>query len=167
MDLQQANMPRTFHIYELLSKIMSFLPHAHVNDDSNLMCARVCVNWHKISRHLAFWEDELKTEDEARRFLAALMSNEAFAERTPGWPQMNSTRSLVLGNVSDLFLIPILSLGDTAAQILRMLPKLEEFRRDDSPMSFEELSAVSKNLVSLTCLRKDLMSILRKSIYLL
>jgi hypothetical protein len=52
MDLQQANMPRTpFAIYELLSKIMSFLPRAHVNfdynragvndpaDDSNLMCA--------------------------------------------------------------------------------------------------------------------------------
>jgi hypothetical protein len=122
MDLQQANMPRTpFAIYELLSKIMSFLPRAHVNfdynraddydpaDESNLMCASVCVNWHKISRHLAFWGVELKTEEEARRFLAALISNEAFAERNPGWPRMNSTRTLVLGNVNGLFLILILS----------------------------------------------------------
>jgi hypothetical protein len=45
----------------------------------------------------------------------------------------------------------ILSLGDTASQILRMLPKLVELGRDDSPMSFDELSAVSKNLVSLGC----------------
>jgi hypothetical protein len=34
-----------------------------------------------------------------------------------------------------------------------MLPKLEVLRRDDSMMSFEELSAVSKNLVSLACLK--------------
>jgi hypothetical protein len=47
----------------------------------------------------------------------------------------------------------ILSLGDTASQILRMLPKLEYFGRDDSPMSFKELSAASKNLGSLTCLK--------------
>jgi hypothetical protein len=31
-----------------------------------------------------------------------------------------------------------------------MLPKLEELRRDDSPMSFDELSTDSKNLVSLS-----------------
>jgi hypothetical protein len=118
MDLQQTNMPQTpFHIYELLSKIMSFLPRAHVNsdynragdydpaDDSNLMCARVCVNWHKISRLFAFWGVELKAEEEARRFLAALMSNEAFAERNPEWPLMNSTRFLVLKNVNGLYLI--------------------------------------------------------------
>jgi hypothetical protein len=160
MDLQQANMPRTpFDIFELLSKILSFLPRYIVNSEydsareSNLMCAGVCVNWHKISRLFAFWRVELKTEEEARRFLAALMSNEAFAERTPGWPQMISTRSLVLGNVNGLFLILILSLGETAAQILRLLPKLEVLRRDDSPMSFEELSSVSKNLVSLRCMK--------------
>jgi hypothetical protein len=47
----------------------------------------------------------------------------------------------------------ILSLGDTAAQILRMLPKLEKLRRDDSPMSFEELSAVSKSMVLLRCMK--------------
>jgi hypothetical protein len=34
-----------------------------------------------------------------------------------------------------------------------MLPKLEEFCRDDSPMSFDELSAVSKKLGSLICLK--------------
>jgi hypothetical protein len=100
---------------------MSFLPRAHVNsdynrdvdkdpaEDSNLMCARVCLNWHKISRHLAFWGVELKTEEEARRFLAALVLNEDFIERSPGWPRMNSTRYLVLGNVNGLFLILILS----------------------------------------------------------
>jgi hypothetical protein len=116
------------------------------------MCARVCVNWHKISRHLAFWGVELKTEEEARRFLAALNSNEAFAERNPGWPRINSTRSLVLGNVNGLFLISLIYIvGDTAAQILRMLPKLKVLRRDDSPMSFDELSIVSKNLVKLLC----------------
>jgi hypothetical protein len=34
-----------------------------------------------------------------------------------------------------------------------MLPKLEVLRRDDSPMSFEELSAVSKSMVSLRCMK--------------
>jgi hypothetical protein len=33
-----------------------------------------------------------------------------------------------------------------------MLPKLESLRRDDYPLSFDELSAVSKNLVSLRCM---------------
>jgi hypothetical protein len=37
------------------------------------------------------------------------------------------------------------------SQILRMLPKLEELRRGDSSMPFDELSIVSKKLVSLTC----------------
>jgi hypothetical protein len=46
-----------------------------------------------------------------------------------------------------------LNQGDTASQILRMLPKLEELRRDDSPISCIELSSVSKNLVSLGCLK--------------
>jgi hypothetical protein len=32
-----------------------------------------------------------------------------------------------------------------------MLPKLEILRRNDSPMFFEELSAVSKSLASLSC----------------
>jgi hypothetical protein len=110
MELQQTNMPRTpFDIYELLSKIMSFLPRTYVNSDfdpasdSNLACAKVCVNWLTISRSLAFRGVKLRNEDEARRFLAALVSNEAFAERNPGWPRMNSTKSLVLGKVSGLF----------------------------------------------------------------
>jgi hypothetical protein len=34
-----------------------------------------------------------------------------------------------------------------------MLPKLEELRRDDSPISCIELSSVSKNLVSLRCMK--------------
>jgi hypothetical protein len=34
-----------------------------------------------------------------------------------------------------------------------MLPMLEELRGDNSPLSFDELSAISKNLVSLTCLK--------------
>jgi hypothetical protein len=33
-----------------------------------------------------------------------------------------------------------------------MLPKLKEFRREDTPMSFGEFSVASKNLVSLTCI---------------
>jgi hypothetical protein len=82
------------------------------------------------------------------------MSNETFAERNPVWPLMNSTRSLVLGKVSGLFLISLIYIvGDTASQILRMLPKLEDLQRVDSPMSFDELSAVSKSLRSLTCLQ--------------
>jgi hypothetical protein len=34
-----------------------------------------------------------------------------------------------------------------------MLPKLVELRRYDYPMSFDELSAVSKSMVSLTCMK--------------
>jgi hypothetical protein len=34
-----------------------------------------------------------------------------------------------------------------------MLPKLEELRRYSSPMCYDELSAVSKDLVSLTCMK--------------
>jgi hypothetical protein len=45
----------------------------------------------------------------------------------------------------------ILYVGDTAAQILRMLPKLEVLRRDDSPLSFAELTTIPKSLRSLTC----------------
>jgi hypothetical protein len=98
-----------FDIYELLSKILSFLPRYIVNSeydpssDSNLMCARVCGNWHTVARRSANWFVELKNEEEARRFLAALVSNEAFAELNSGWPLMNSTRSLGLGDVSGLF----------------------------------------------------------------
>jgi hypothetical protein len=51
------------------------------------------------------WFVDLKNEDEAKRFLAALLSNEAFAEQNPGWPRMNSTRTLDLGDVSGLNLI--------------------------------------------------------------
>jgi hypothetical protein len=112
MDLQQTNMAlNPFDIYELLSKIMSFLPRYIVNSrynparDSNLMCAGVCVNWHTVARRSANWWVELTTEEEARRFLTALLSNDAFVELNPGWPRMDSTRTLILGDVSGLFLI--------------------------------------------------------------
>jgi hypothetical protein len=104
MDLQQTNMPKTpFDIYELLSKILSFLPRSIVNSkynparDSNLICAGVCANWLTISRRLAFGKVRLMNEEEARRFLAALFSNESFIERNPSWPLMNSTRTLIIG----------------------------------------------------------------------
>jgi hypothetical protein len=110
MDLQQTNLPRTpFDIFELLSKILSLLPRSYFDSDfdqasdSNMMCARVCGNWQKVARRCANWFVELKTEEEARRFLAALVSNKAFAELNPGWPRFNSTRSLILGEVSGLF----------------------------------------------------------------
>jgi hypothetical protein len=63
------------------------------------------MNWHTVARRSANWFVDLKTEEEARRFLAALMSNEAFIDRNPQWPRMDSTRSLDLGDVSGLFLI--------------------------------------------------------------
>jgi hypothetical protein len=63
------------------------------------------MNWHTVARRFANWFVELKTEEEARRFLAALVSNEAFVDRNPGWPRMNSTRSLLLVTVSGLVLI--------------------------------------------------------------
>jgi hypothetical protein len=107
MDLQQTDMPRTpFDIFELLSKILSFLPRTYVNSDfdqasdSNLICARVCGNWHKVSRLFAFWIVHLRSEEDARRFLAALLSNEAFIAQNHGWPRMDSTRSLDIGDVS-------------------------------------------------------------------
>jgi hypothetical protein len=120
MDLQQTDMPKTpFDVYELLSKILSFLPRS-VSDtiprsvfdttynpvresDSNLMCSRVCKNWLKVSRRLAFSRVVLRNEKEARRFLAALLSNEAFVDRYPAWPLMNSTKTLRLGKVNGLF----------------------------------------------------------------
>jgi hypothetical protein len=43
--------------------------------------------------------------------------------------------------------------GATASQIIQRLPELETLCRNDYPMSFAELSTVSKNLVSLTCLK--------------
>jgi hypothetical protein len=43
-----------------------------------------------------------------------------------------------------------LFLGDTAAQILRKLPKLIVLERNGYPLSFDELSAVSSNLLSLS-----------------
>jgi hypothetical protein len=43
-----------------------------------------------------------------------------------------------------------LFLGDTAAQILRKLPKLIVLERKGYPLSFDELSAVSPNLLSLS-----------------
>jgi hypothetical protein len=146
--------------YEIVDQILSFLPRSYFNskfdpaiDNSILKCSGVCMNWHTVARRSAYFWVELKNEEEARRFLAALVSNASFAERNPGWPLMNSTRSLDLGDVSGLFSASlILSSGDTAAHILRMLTKIEEFDRDYYPMSFEEVSAVSKNLVSLRCM---------------
>jgi hypothetical protein len=111
MDLQQTYMPKTpFDVYELLCKILSFLPRSVFDSgysqarDSNMMCAGVCMNWLKVSRRLAFSRVVLKNEEEARRFLAALLSNEAFVDHNPAWPLMNSTRTLRIGD-GGLFLI--------------------------------------------------------------
>jgi hypothetical protein len=109
------------------------------------------VNWLTVSRHSFFRFVWLRNEEEARRFQAAMVSNEAFVEHNPRWPLMNSTRILILGEVSGLFYCLIHSPGDTASQILRKLPKLEKLQRGISPMSFDELSAVSKSLVWLEC----------------
>jgi hypothetical protein len=57
------------------------------------------MNWLVIARESAFWSVGLDTDDKARRFLAALRSNEEFIERNPSWPLLNSTRSLWLGRV--------------------------------------------------------------------
>jgi hypothetical protein len=111
MDLLKPEIPQTpFDIYELLSTILSFLPRSVVDlffdpaSDSNLLCSRVCGNWHSVSRIFAFWSIELKTEEEARRFLATLLANEAYVERNPGWPLINSTLVLGLdGDVGGLF----------------------------------------------------------------
>jgi hypothetical protein len=95
--------------YEIIDQILSFLPQNVVNYEYNptediiLICSGVCMNWHTVARRFANWFVELKDEEEARRFLSALLSNQAFAERKPCWPRMNSTRSLVLGDVSGLF----------------------------------------------------------------
>jgi hypothetical protein len=89
--------------FELIQEILSHLPLSTVDQrfdparDSNSVFSRVSKNFLTVGRLLAFWKVILKTEDKARRFLAALQSNEEFAERNPGWPRMNSTRSLDLG----------------------------------------------------------------------
>jgi hypothetical protein len=44
------------------------------------------------------------------------------------------------------------SSGDTATQILRMLPKLKVLRKEEHPICFSELSAVSSGLISLVCM---------------
>jgi hypothetical protein len=110
MDLQQTDMPKTpFDVYELLCKILSFLPRSVFDSgynqarDSNMMCAGVCMNWLKVSRRLAFSIVVLRNEEEARRFLAALLSNEAFMDQNSYWPRMNSTKTLRLGKVNGLF----------------------------------------------------------------
>jgi hypothetical protein len=115
MDLQQTDMPKTpFDVYELLCKILSFLPRSvfaseyNTARDSNMMCAGVCKNWLKVSRRLAFSRVGLKTEEEAMRFLAALISNEDFVELNPGWPRLNSTRTLTFRKVNGSFLILLL-----------------------------------------------------------
>jgi hypothetical protein len=95
--------------FELIDKILSFLPRPYVDNDydaasdSNLSCSRVCVNWLTVARRFAFWVVWLRNEEEARRFLAMLISNDAFADRNPGWPRMNSTKVLCLVEVSGLF----------------------------------------------------------------
>jgi hypothetical protein len=96
--------------FEIIDKILSFLPRYvatkyNQNRDSILICARVCGNWHNVARRFANWFVDLKNEEDARRFLAALVSNDAFIKRDPGWPRMNSTRCLVLGNVSGLLFV--------------------------------------------------------------
>jgi hypothetical protein len=99
--------------FELLQEILSHLPLTRVDmryqrfdpaRDSNLSFSGVSKNFLTVGRLLAFHQVMLKTEEDARRFLSALHSNEEYAERNPGWPRMNSTRSLDLGaSVSGLF----------------------------------------------------------------
>jgi hypothetical protein len=94
--------------FDVLDTILSHLPRSILNTllshtiDSNLMCAGVCNHWLVVSRRYAYWCLKLGEEEEAQQFLAALVSNEAFAERNPGWPRMNSTRYLVLEDVSGM-----------------------------------------------------------------
>jgi hypothetical protein len=92
--------------FELIQEMLSHLPLTTIDrqyqrfdpvQDSNLTFSGVSKNFLTVGRSLAFYQVSLKTKDEARRFLAALQSNEEFAERNPGWPRMNSTRSLFLG----------------------------------------------------------------------
>jgi hypothetical protein len=106
-------------IYEMLSKIISFLPRTSFehrpfqgfegprfdpSSDSNLMCSVVSKNLLIASRKFAFWNVRLRTEKEALRFLAALQSNEAYTERNPAWPLMNSTRTIAIGGyINGLF----------------------------------------------------------------
>jgi hypothetical protein len=88
--------------YELIDKILTFLPLTTVNNqldparNSNLSFSRVSKNFLTVGRSLAFHQVILETEEKARRFLDALQSNEEFAERNPGWPRMNFTRTLFL-----------------------------------------------------------------------
>jgi hypothetical protein len=95
--------------YEIIDQILSFLPRSLVNSefdpasDSNLMCAGVCMNWLTVARRSAKWFVELRNEEEARRFLAAMESNEAFVKVNPKWPSMNASRSLRIGKVNSLF----------------------------------------------------------------
>jgi hypothetical protein len=89
--------------YELIRKMLSFLPLTtagyrfdHAND-CNLLFSRVSKNFLTVGRTLAFRNVILKTEKDTRRFIATLESNVEFVKRNPGWPSMNSTRSLALG----------------------------------------------------------------------
>jgi hypothetical protein len=112
---------------------------------------RVSKNFLTVGRLLVFHQVILETEEEARRFLSALQSNDKFAVRNPGWPRMNSTRSIELVSVISGFTYLVNSQGETACQILRNLPKLEELIRRGfwSRMSVDELSAVSDTLKNL------------------
>jgi hypothetical protein len=64
---------------------------------------------------------------------------------------MNSTRSIELVSVISGFTYLVNSKGETACQILRNLPKLEELIRRGfwSRISVDELSAVSDTLKNL------------------
>jgi hypothetical protein len=92
--------------FELIQEMLSHLPLTTVDKqfdsfdpalDWNLLFSGVSKNFLTVGRSLAFHQVSLKTEEDASRFLSALHSNEEFAERNPGWPRMNSTRSLFLG----------------------------------------------------------------------
>ena len=91
--------------YELIQDIQSHLPRYCIDglpdheDIRLMMCSGVSKNWLIVSRQFAFWDVNLGEEDEAVRYLAAFQSNDAFIEQNPGWPRMNSTRALTLGNV--------------------------------------------------------------------
>jgi hypothetical protein len=102
--------------FELIQEILSHLPLTFVDTrfdparNGNLSFSGVSKNFLTVGCTLAFSKVILETEEDARRFLAALQSNEEFAERNPGWPSMNSTRTLCLGeSVSGLSYTPLIA----------------------------------------------------------
>jgi hypothetical protein len=98
-------------IFELLSKIIAFLPRTDVDlnfdhaSDGNLACSGVSMNWLTVARESSFWSVGIDKQQDAIRLLASLESNKEYADINPRWPRMNSTRSLWLGRVYGLGLV--------------------------------------------------------------